>query len=537
MTRKILTAFLFSLCVLGFSCKSLSQPDSIPVALDYTDSDVINNEKSNIKKLQQGDIVEALYHAYFLQNEEILAECIQMVENQILLSIDDKNFLEVQRLSLALNTIDYESKVVSKKQIDELSINDIPGTRISENKKPKTVQDCINATVTMWVDKGLKVQNGSGYQDIIIGSGFFIDERAYLITNYHVIQSMVDSKYEGFSRLYIKLPSDPDTKIPAKVVGYDSVLDLALVKVDIDPPFCLSLGSSDDLHIGDKVSAIGTPIGLEGTLTSGIISAVDRKLNTMGSVFQLDAAVNSGNSGGPLIDENKKVQAIVFAGMLQYQGLNFAIPVEYLKQELPILYKSGEMLHTWIGAYGNTKRVKGVKSGLELYYTMPGGSAQFSKLQAGDVIIQLNDKKISSLEDFQFALMAYEPGSLLKCKYIGIDGKEKNTVVYLNKRPEAPALAFYSSDLIKDACIPLFGMELTPSSTTNKKLYTITKVINGTTADEMGFSENDPVTIQKIELDDKREMIIAQLYVQRKKKGFLDITMVVGAAYDSPYYF
>ena len=97
------------------------------------------------------------------------------------------------------------------------------------------------------------------------------------------------------------------------------------------------MGSSSDLEIGDKISAIGTPVGLEGTLTSGIISSFDRKLLALGNVFQIDAAVNSGNSGGPLIDKNLKVQAIVFAGMLQLQGLNFAIPVEYLKQELGIL--------------------------------------------------------------------------------------------------------------------------------------------------------------------------------------------------------
>ena len=192
----------------------------------------------------------------------------------------------------------------------------------------------MHAAVTIWVDRGVTVKNGAGYADIIIGSGFFIDERGYIVTNHHVIDSMVNPKYEGYVRLYIKLLDDNLTKIPAKVVGYDSLLDLALLKVEITPEYVLDLGSSDDLEIGDKISAIGTPVGLEGTLTSGIISSFDRKLLSLGNVFQIDAAVNSGNSGGPLIDKNLKVQAIVFAGMLQLQGLNFAIPVEYLKQEL-----------------------------------------------------------------------------------------------------------------------------------------------------------------------------------------------------------
>lgn len=537
MNKKSFILYLLFTVFFLFSCKSIVQPESVVKQLDYSDSDVVNNEKKNIKKLQQGDIVEALYHAYFLKDDEVLKECIQLVENQIQLALNDKDYLELDRLYLSLKTIDYETKVITQKQINNLRKLDLPGTQISADKRPKNIQDCINATVTMWVDKGLKIQNGAGIQDIVIGSGFFIDERGYLVTNYHVISSMVDSKYEGYSRLYIKLPSDPDTKIPAKVVGYDSVLDIALIKTDIEPPFCLSLGSSADLNVGDKISAIGTPIGLEGTLTSGIISAADRKLNTMGSVFQLDAAVNSGNSGGPIVDENMKVQAIVFAGMLQYQGLNFAIPVEYLKQELPILYDGGEVLHTWIGAYGNTKKIRSEKTGVELYYTMPGGSAHFSKLQAGDIITELDGRKIFSLEDLQLTLMAYAPGSLVQCKYKNEDGIEKHTVLYLNKRPEAPGVAFFNSDIVNGSFIPLFGMEVYPSSTTNKKLYTITKVLNGTTADEMGFSENDPVTIQKVEIDTKNEMIVAQLYVQRRKKGFLDVSMVVGSPFDSPYYF
>ena len=537
MIKKSLPLLFIFCSILFFSCNTLSSPQNVTKNLDYTDDDVRQNEINNIKKLQTQEIVKALYRSYFLGDSAILRDTIQIAEDQILLCIEQSDFSEASRIYKALETLNHKSTKISARQIQELSNKDLPGSQISENKKPKNIAECINATVTIWVDKGLKVSNGAGYQDIVIGSGFFIDERGYLVTNYHVIESMVDSKYEGYSRLYIKLPSDPNTKIPAKVIGYDQALDLALVKTEITPPFCLSLGSSSELNLGDKISAIGTPIGLEGTLTSGIISAVNRKLSTMGSVFQIDAAVNSGNSGGPLIDQNMKVQAIVFAGMLQYQGLNFAIPVEYLKQELPVLYKGGNVLHTWIGAYGNTKRISGKDCGLEIFYVMPGGSAHFSSLKEGDVIKELNGHKIECLEDFQFALLAFEPGNLLPLKYVDSSGNEKQTVIYLDKRPVAPGVMFYNSDLINEVFVPLFGMKLTPSSTINKKLYTITKVINGSTADEMGFSENDPVTIQKIELDDKQKAIIAQLYVQRKKKGFLNISMVAGASYDSPYYF
>lgn len=102
-------------------------------------------------------------------------------------------------------------------------------------------------------------------------------------------------------------------------------------------PYVFELGSSSDLSVGDRVFAIGSPLGLDKTLTSGIISSDDRHLFSAGFVFQIDAAVNSGNSGGPLIDEKGRVQAVVFAGVMNYQGLNFAIPVEYLRYDLPFL--------------------------------------------------------------------------------------------------------------------------------------------------------------------------------------------------------
>lgn len=538
MNKLLKILFFIWASVFLFSCKSEPKRPADYVPLDYTKEDVIKNEINNIRRLQQTECVKALYHAVFLGNKDVIEECVKIVENKLKVAIEQKDFIEAERFAVSLNAVNALPSFYSQKTILEEINKDLPGTKVSAAKRPVTTADCINATVTMWVDKGVKVQNGNMVQDIVIGSGFFIDERGYLITNYHVIQSMVDPKYEGYSRLFIKLPADTETKIPAKVIGYDSVLDLALVKADIEPPFCLTLGSSEDLSVGDKVSAIGAPIGLEGTLTSGIISSVDRKLTTMGVVFQLDAAVNSGNSGGPLIDTNNKVQAIVFAGIMKYQGLNFAIPVEYLKNELPYLYKGGDVIHGWIGSYGNTKKVRTVKSGLEIYYNLPGGTADFSKLSAGDIITEVNGIKVLSLEQFQMIMMKYEPGTLLKIKYVdGKDTLEKSTVIYLEKRPEYPTKTFYESDLVTGSFIPLFGMALAPSSTTNKKLYTITKVINGTTADEMGFSENDPVTVRKIELDDTQEALIAQLYVQRRKKGFLDMTMVIGTSYDSPYYF
>ena len=348
---------------------------------------------------------------------------------------------------------------------------------------------------------------------------------------------MVNPKYEGYSRLYIELPDDNLTKIPAKVIGYDSLLDLALLKVEIKPEFVLDLGSSDDLEIGDKISAIGTPVGLEGTLTSGIISSFDRKLLALGNVFQIDAAVNSGNSGGPLIDKNLKVQAIVFAGLLQLQGLNFAIPVEYLKQELVYLYGRGEIVHPWIACYGNTKKEGGKKLGLEVQYVLPGGSAFMAGLTPGDVITSFDGKPVSSIDDFNFLMMSYETEMIVECCYRSVQGENKKCLVYLEKRPENPSLTVYESDLIKTSFVPLFGMKLIPSSTTNRKSYTIEKIVLGSSADEMGFSEQDTVTVLDVTVDQKNKILYTILSTKRKKQAYLDIVINLVTSFDSPYYF
>ena len=407
-----------------------------------------------------------------------------------------------------------------------------------ENKKllPKTMVDCVNATVTIWVDKGIKIQNGAGYADRVIGSGFFIDRRGYIVTNHHVISDLVDPKHEGYTRLFIKLARDSETRIPAKVIGYDSVLDLALLKAEIDPPFILALGSSSDLSIGEKVSAIGTPLGLHGTITSGIISAVDRKLFTTGSVLQIDAAVNSGNSGGPCIDQQMRVQAIVFAGILQYQGLNFAIPVEYLRQDLPFLYHGGKRSHTWIGAYGHTMREGLTETGLEVQYVMPGGVANRAGLKKGDVITFVNGKRISSLENLQDIFRNYVPENILKLEY-SRDSENYSALVYLDERPDQPGYEIYRSDLLTGSFIPIFGMGLSSSSTMSSRKFVIDEIIKGSVADESGFSVTDPVMILEVRFNEDNSAISVNLSTRKKKKGYLDITMGIGTSLDSPYYF
>lgn len=530
---------IFTLCLFCASCTTLRQPKSVEKPLDYTNEELVKNEIKRIRQMGESEPVRALWRALLLGQDDIIQECALRIDQQIGVALEQKDYFTAIKYFRSLASAHLKSSSYTEAEIRNLYAKDVPalsGT-LEKSKNPKSINDCMDATVTIWVDRGIRVQNGAGYADIIIGSGFFIDERGYLVTNHHVIDSMVNPKYEGYSRLYIKLLDDPDTKIPAKVIGYDEALDLALLKAEITPKFVMRLGSSRDLQIGDKVSAIGTPLGLEGTLTSGIISSTDRKLLPLGSVIQIDAAVNSGNSGGPLIDSSLNVQAVVFAGMLRFQGLNFAIPVEYLKQELPLLYAQGEVIHPWIAAYGRTKRNGRIKSGLEIQYVMPGGSAFISGFREGDVIVSVSGTSISSLEDFQLFMLAQEPETLLSCRCVDSSGNVSERFLYLEPRPKEPVTEIYRHDFFTGSFIPFFGMKMVPSSTMNKNSFTIDEVLSGTVADEMNFSKNDQLTVRDIYFDEENGYLFVSVYTKRRKKGFLDITMILSTPLDSANYF
>ena len=538
--NKIFALFSLFLPLLLISCTSIKDPKDIPQSIDYTDEDIVATEIERINIFKEIEPVKAFWRAILLGRQDIISDCQELIYGKLQEALEENDFFLVNKYYLSLKTYGFEFDQEFLDKINSLVYSNIPGLTSENSKAPDSIEECLKATVTIWLDRGLKVENGAGFADIVIGSGFFIDPRGYLITNYHVIESMVDSSYEGFARLFIKLIGDDDLKIPAKVIGYDSVLDLALLKVEIIPDYVLSLGSSSDLKLGDKISAIGAPLGLEGTLTSGVISTVDRKLLTFGNVFQIDAAINSGNSGGPLIDKDMKVQAIVFAGMLKYQGLNFAIPVEYLKQELPILYNNGqggELIHPWLGCYGHTKRNGNERVGLEIQYVMPGSSASLSGLKVNDVITEIDGKCIFTIEDIQFLFMAYQYETMLKCKYIDENSQEKECFIYLEKRPKYPFQKIYQSDFVYNTFLPAFGMKLFPVSTTNRNTYKIERVIRGSLADQTTFSENDLVQIKDIHYDDENGGFYAIINTQRQKKGNLDLMMTLSSSYDSPYYF
>ena len=533
-------ACLVFIFIVFLSCSSVRDPENVYSEIDYTQEDARNEERKRILDLLEKNKVQALWRAYLLKDSETISQCEEKTLEEYNEAVEKEDWFNALRIAKSLETI--SSPALSKiskspSELASLSKKNVPGLNGEKSNAAKKVSSYINGTVTIWVDKGIKVERGMGFADRVIGSGFFISKDGYIVTNHHVISDLVDKKSESFSRLYIKLAEDSDTRIPAKVIGYDPEVDLALIKTEVDAPYVFTLGSSSDLDAGDKIYAIGSPVGLERTLTSGIVSATDRKLFTLGSVMQIDAAVNQGNSGGPCIDANGNVQAIVFAGMLQFEGLNFAIPVEYLKSLLPALYAGGKVLHPWLGCYGHTKKELGKDAGLEVQYVFPGASASRAKIVPGDLICEVDGQKVSTLEDMQNILMKSAAKSIIRLKYRRGEEQFLESDVYLGTRPENPGYNIYKGDIIAKSFLPIFGMQLVHVSTSNSRKYSIEQILKGSVADESGFSENDPVEIRNIKLLEDNSVIYAEIYAKNRKKGYLDGVMAIGSQLDSPYYF
>lgn len=539
----------YLLSVFFVACSSSEQRE-VYIPLDYSEETAVSYEMEKIRIISNSDLYKGMWLSMLLKEkladnekvrnlyDELCEKCVQYFNE----SKTEKRYFDCLYAFKNLSAVGYPSEKklsVSESELKKLCFSSMPGTSVPSVKNA-SMKEMIKGTVTVFVDKGIKVQRGMGYVDAVLGSGFFISKNGYIITNHHVIKDMVDKRYEGYSRLYIKLAEDPDTRIPAKVVGYDATIDLALLKTEVDAPYVFALGSSSDLSVGDKVFAMGSPLGLENTITSGIISSTDRQLFTAGTVFQIDAAVNSGNSGGPLVDSEGKVQAVVFAGVPNYQGLNFAIPVEYLKNELPYLFEGGEREHPWIEAFGRTKKIPGSGTkaeGVTVHYVIPGGCAYMAGLEENDTVVSVEGVRVNTLAALHKELMKQRCSTIISLVVKKTSGLEKTVKVYLSKRGANPGFEVYKRDSIENAFYPIIGMKLVPASSIHKNQFIIEKVLKASGADEAGFSENDPVEIKKLEFNADKTVILIQVFAKKRKKGFMDINLGLSAPLDSPYYF
>lgn len=250
------------------------------------------------------------------------------------------------------------------------------------------------------------------------GSGIIFTPDGYVLTNSHVV--------DGANRIVVTLANGQD--LPGQIVGEDPETDTAVLRVV--PPNgeqlpAAALGDSDHLQVGQLVVAIGSPVGLQGTVTTGIISALHRTLPGYGhrpieDIIQTDAAVNPGNSGGPLANSLGEVVGINVAILQQAQGLSFAIPINTVKWVAARLMKDGEVRRAILGVVGqegmliqSVRRTLHIEkgTGVEVVQVMPGSPAERAGVVPGDVIVKLDNQPVGTVDDLRRYLERLSDGT------------------------------------------------------------------------------------------------------------------------------
>lgn len=266
------------------------------------------------------------------------------------------------------------------------------------------------------------------------GSGFVYDDKGHIITNYHVVQ--------GGQSFVVTFHNDPK-QYKANIVGVATEKDIAVLKME-DRPLKLSpivFGSSKDLVVGQYSFAIGSPFGLDYTLTTGVISALGRKIDGIGGVkindmIQTDAAINMGNSGGPLLDSNGHLigmNTVIFSTSGSSAGLGFAVPADTIKVIVPQLIQHGKLIRPGLGIGivpdSMKRRILGKDDkGIIVSYVDEKGSAaragikgmtqdQFGRTYLGDIILSVNGQDVNNLDDIYQVLEKRKIGDEVMVKY------------------------------------------------------------------------------------------------------------------------
>jgi Do/DeqQ family serine protease len=274
-----------------------------------------------------------------------------------------------------------------------------------------------------------------------LGSGVIIDgKKGLILTNAHVIQKTGT----------IKVVLEDEREFEARIVGADPDSDLAVLKIDSEQELpAIKMGSSDDLMIGETVIAIGNPFGFSHTVTTGVISAINRSIRAEDRVFhnfiQIDASINPGNSGGPLLNINGNLVGINTAIYAKAQGIGFAIPISKARKIISDLIQYGEVIQAWIGItvqnidekLGRYLKIP-VKKGVIVTSVEPKSPAQEAGLQESDIILAIDNKKINSVGDFQSVSKSLEAGNTLEAKFWR-NGKKKTVAVATKVFPIALA--------------------------------------------------------------------------------------------------
>lgn len=310
---------------------------------------------------------------------------------------------------------------------------------LSEVVAQKALPSVVNINVyTQSQSQGWPVgQSSTELTESSLGSGIILSSDGYILTNYHVI--------EGASKLVVNAGGE---EYDATVVGTDESSDLAVLKVNATNLTAIEIGSSSDLTVGEWVMAVGSPFGLEQSVSTGIVSAVSRSSSSLNSsttsvyvnMIQTDAAINPGNSGGALVDKDGKligVNTLIASSSGSSSGVGFAIPVDYAMQIAQQIIDGKTPSHAQVGV-----STVSVTSQLAQRYALPvsegayvsavtsGGGAEKAGIQAGDIITKVGDTEITSATDLVIAARSHSVGDVVSVTF-NRNGQEQTVDVTL----------------------------------------------------------------------------------------------------------
>ncbi len=317
------------------------------------------------------------------------------------------------------------------------------------------------------------------------GSGVIISNDGYIVTNNHVV--------EGADELTVTLNDNQEHS--ARIIGTDKTTDLALIKIDGKNLPAITIANSEDLKIGEWVLAVGNPLGLNNTVTAGIVSAKARSLgaNNVESFIQTDAAINAGNSGGALVNTRGElvgINAMLYSPTGSYSGYGFAIPTTIMNKIVEDLKKFGVVQRAWIGIKGGDvknyvdaqkeqgKEVDlGTMEGIYVDEVTDEGAAFDAGIKKGDVIISADGQKVTRMAELQEIISKKRPGDKLTITYLHNKKKITETVVLKNEQG--------NTKVVKNADLDVLGANFREITEAQKKQLSISygieviKVNNG----------------------------------------------------------
>jgi Do/DeqQ family serine protease len=408
------------------------------------------------------------------------------------------------------NSLPKNDKLTSARSLGQAFVE------VAKKVQPAVVNVTTEKTITMrpWDRFGEDFFRGSPFEDFFRGfgsprergreykqkqrsggSGVIVDKEGYILTNNHVV--------EGVEKVKVKL--NDGREFTATLKGQDSRTDLAVLYIKAKDLPVAALGDSDKLEVGEWAIAIGSPFGLEHTVTVGVISAKGRSglgTGTYEDFIQTDASINPGNSGGPLLNIDGEVIGINAMIIQPGTGIGFAIPINMAKQILNDLIKYGKFVRPWLGISAQDLTPEMIehfkvkeKEGVLVGQVYPGTGAEKAGLSSGDIIKSVEDKPVKNVNELVKEIQKKKVGQKIKLNIIR-DGKGMTIEVTTTAMPEKAELAREKEE---EETLGAKVQELTPQLATQYRIsgirhgVVVISVEDGSIADEIGLQEGDVI--------------------------------------------